>query len=148
VTGAAGSDDEFWALHQPQPVKATFVPREGGEIRLLAFQVQPQATPTEARLTLYWQAAAPLTREYTVFVHSLAADGRLLGQADGPPVANHYPTTAWQAGEIVQDSRLVPSGERYCIGLYLPARGERLPAFAADGTRLSDDAVLLIPRQP
>ena len=148
VTGVAGSDDEFWALHQPQPVKATFVPLEGGEIRLLAFQVQPQATRREARLTLYWQAAVPLTREYTVFVHSLAADGRLLGQADGPPVANHYSTTAWQAGEIVQDSRLVPPGERYRIGLYLPADGERLPAFAAEGARLSDDAVLLTPRQP
>ena len=148
LTDSGEISDEFWARQQPRTADVTFVPLEGGEIRLLAFQVQPRATPTEARLTLYWQAAAPLEREYTVFVHSLAADGQLVGQADGPPLANHYPTTTWQAGEIVQDSRLVPRGERYRVGLYLLASGERLPAFACDGARLSDDAVLLIPRQP
>jgi hypothetical protein len=98
----------------------------------------------EARLTLYWQAAATLDSDYTVFVHSLDDQGALIGQADGPPVANHYSTTAWRPEEIVQDSRQVTPGERYLVGLYDPVTGERLPAYAADGTRLADDAVVLV----
>jgi hypothetical protein len=74
----------------------------------------------------------------------LNAQGELTSQADGPPVANHYPTTIWRPGQIVQDSRLVPPGDHYLIGLYDPATGERLPAFTADGTRLPDDAVMLV----
>jgi len=100
--------------------------------------------PTEPRLTLYWQTSARLDIDYTVFVHSLNDQGELAGQADGPPVGNHYPATAWRPGEIVQDSRLVPAGACYLVGLYDPATGERLPAFAADGTRLPDDAILLV----
>jgi len=147
----SGASDDFWARHCPTSVGATFRPPDGeGEIRLLAFlyqsgAAQPQA---KARLTFYWQTSAALTTDYTVFVHSLAAGDQMLGQADGPPVANHYPTTAWQPGEIVQDSRLVPTGERYRIGLYNRASGERLPAFSAGGAELSDDAVVLSPAQP
>ncbi len=104
---------------------------------------QPTNLPTETRLTLYWQTSTPLDTSYTVFVHSLNADGELIGQADGPPVANHYPTSAWGPGEVVQDSRSVPTGDRYLVGLYDPATGERLTAFASDGMRLADDAVVL-----
>jgi hypothetical protein len=105
---------------------------------------QPSNLPTEARLTLYWQTSTPLDTSYTVFVHSLNTQGELIGQADGPPAANHYPTSAWDPGEVVQDSRSVPAGDRYLVGLYNPASGERLPAFAADGARLANDAVLLV----
>jgi hypothetical protein len=104
---------------------------------------QPSSLPTEARLTLYWQTSTSLDTSYTVFVHSLNTQGELIGQADGPPVANHYPTTAWDAGEVVQDSRLVPAGDHYLVGLYNPATGERLPASTTDGTRLANDAVVL-----
>jgi hypothetical protein len=89
-----------------------------------------------------------LQSDYTVFIHSLDAGGKLAGQADGPPLAGHYPTSAWRPGEIVQDSRLVPPGQRYLVGLYDPVSGERLPAFAVDGTRLEDDAVTLVPATP
>jgi hypothetical protein len=99
---------------------------------------------TETRLTLYWQTSSSLGTDYTVFVHSLNDDGSLIGQADGPPVANRYPTTAWQRGEIVQDSRVVPTGDLYLVGLYNRASGDRLPAFAADGSRLADDAASLV----
>lgn len=98
----------------------------------------------EPRLTLYWQTSAPLDTDYTVFVHSLNAQGELVAQADGPPVGNHYATTAWEPGEIVQDSRPLSPGDRYLVGLYDPVSGERLPAFASDGMPLVDDAVPLL----
>ena len=147
----SGASDDFWARQRPTPIGVTFRPPDGeGEIRLLAFLYQAGTAPppAKARLTLYWQASAALTTDYTVFVHSLDTAGQMIDQADGPPLANHYPTTAWQPGEIVQDSRLVPTGARYRIGLYDRASGERLLAFSADGVELSDGAVVLSPAQP
>jgi hypothetical protein len=160
VTNPAAVTAPYFSAHTPTPVNVRFSsPTSGGEMQLLAYLYQPAEwqtevleslqlerssdLPTEPTLTLYWQTTAPLDAEYTVFVHSLSVQGELIDQADGPPVANHYPTTAWRPGEIVQDSRLVPPGDHYLIGLYDPVTGERLPAFAADGTRLPDDAVVL-----
>ncbi len=104
---------------------------------------QSSSLPTGARLTLYWQTSTSVDTSYTVFVHSLNPQGELIGQADGPPVANYYPTSAWDPGEVVQDSRSVPAGDHYLVGLYNPATGKRLPAFNTDGTRLANDAVVL-----
>jgi len=147
ITNPAAITDPYFSPHAPTPLSVRFtLPTSGTDIWLLAYLYQPEDWKVgrlEERLSLYWQASAPLDVDYTVFVHSLNAQGELVGQADGPPVANHYPTTAWRPGEIVQDSRLVPAGARYLVGLYDPATGERLPAFAADGTRLPDDAILL-----
>jgi hypothetical protein len=148
ITNPAAVTDPYFSAHAPTPLDVRFsLLPSGVDVWLLAYSHEPEnwtAVSTEPRLTLYWQASAPLDTDYTVFVHSLNAQGELTSQADGPPVANHYPTTIWRPGEIVQDSRLVPPGDHYLIGLYDPATGERLPAFTADGTRLPDDAVMLV----
>jgi hypothetical protein len=173
VTNPSIITDPYWSTHAPTQINVRFsLPASGAEIRLLAYLLQPgdwkagrlegwksallpiyQSTnlptfqpsslPTEARLTLYWQTSTSLDTSYTVFVHSLNTQGELIGQADGPPVTNYYPTTAWNPGQLVQDSRLVPAGDHYLVGLYNPATGERLPAFTNDGTHLANDAVVL-----
>jgi len=162
ITQPAIATDPYWSVHTPTPANARFaLPTLNGEIRLLAYLIQaedggmpqgkasllptfqPSNLPTKTRLTLYWQTSAPVQTDYTVFVHSLDAAGALIGQADGPPLTNHYPTTAWQPGEIVQDSRPIPPGDHFLVGLYDPLTGQRLSAFAADGTRLADDALRL-----
>jgi len=153
VTNPAAVADPYWSAHAPTPVQVRFTePASGVDIWLLASSqstslpiYQSPHLPTETRLTLYWQTSAALHSDYTVFVHSLDFEGKLAGQADGPPLADHYPTSAWRPGEIVQDSRLVPPGQRYLVGLYDPVSGERLPAFAADGTPMVDDAAALVP---
>jgi hypothetical protein len=155
ITQPGAIKDPYWSAHAPRPVGARYtLPGSDAEIQLLAFGVlqdwgaklppfQPSNLPGQTRLTLYWQSSTALDKDYTVFVHSLNDEGELLGQADGPPVGNHYPTSVWLPREIVQDSRLVPAGDRYLVGLYNPVSGERLPSFGADGTRLPDDAVVL-----
>lgn len=142
--------DPYWSTRLPTPAGYTFA-TGSGNIRLLAYHVagvvldpadEPPAPPV-VRLTLYWQAATPVDRDFTVFVHSLDADGRLSGQADAPPLGNRYPTTNWPPGEIVQDSHTAPAGQAYQVGLYDTATGDRLAAFASDGTRPVDDAVMI-----
>jgi hypothetical protein len=154
ITDPASVKDVYWAAHAPAPLGCTFS-AGSARVRLLAYRLvsvfSATVLPAPAdtlRLTLYWQTSAWLDADYTVFVHSLDAAGRLSGQADGPPLNDHYPTTAWQPGEIVQDSRLVPAGHSYLVGLYHADNGERLPALAPDGTRLPDDAQAIQQERP
>jgi hypothetical protein len=84
---------------------------------------------------LRWLAVGAPARDATVFVHLVDATGKLAAQDDGPPLGGRYPTSAWGAGEVVADPRLLrlpanlPPG-RYTVhvGWYLPATGARLAA--------------------
>jgi hypothetical protein len=141
ITDPAIASDAYWSANAPFALDVRFrVPNSDGQVELLAYHMPDDSL----RLTLFWRTSVALDSDYTVFVHSLDGQGALIGQADGPPVANHYPTTVWQPGEIVQDSRLVTPGERHLVGLYDPVTGGRLHAFTADGIRLADDAVTLV----
>jgi hypothetical protein len=69
-------------------------------------------------LTVHWTARAPLEHDYSVGVHLLAQDPPrgaedILAQADrSHPVGGWYPTTRWEAGEVVRDcyTLTIPSG--------------------------------------
>ncbi|MDY7040234.1 MAG: hypothetical protein SVX38_05160, partial [Chloroflexota bacterium] len=104
----------------------------------------------ELHLILYWQAESALETDYTVFVHLLDAAGRRVSGWDSPPLAGDYPTSAWDAGEIIADEYIVPvpadaaPGEHtIAVGMYSAHDGLRLPVLDAYGVRLPDDAVLL-----
>jgi Ca2+/Na+ antiporter len=101
-------------------------------------------------LALYWQTGQPLAQEYTIFVHLLDANGKLLDQADGAPYTGLYPLVNWQPGQVIIDSRplasLLPSQPdlaAIAIGIYDPTTGERLPATNADGQPLPDNRFIL-----
>jgi hypothetical protein len=92
---------------------------------------------------LRWAATGRPSRDYTVFLHLYDAAGALLAQRDGPPLEGRYPTSLWDAGELVAESRRVtplgpvPAGARLKVGLYAPADGARLPtAEGRDGVEL------------
>ncbi len=55
------------------------------------------------RLALSWQASKAVAGDYQVTVRLKTPTGRLLWQSDGRPVHGNYPTSAWRAGEIVND---------------------------------------------
>ncbi len=83
------------------------------------------------RVILYWQALAPATVDYTVFVHLLDASGRLLAQSDSPPNHGNTPTHVWAPGEIIADEHLIvlgnytPTAATIEIGLYDALTGVR-----------------------
>ena len=85
---------------------------------------------------LVWKSFAPVSANYTVFVHLLHADGTLAATADAPPCAGLYPTSFWSPGERIVDEHqwlvTVPPGEyRVVGGLYQLDTGERLPVSGA-----------------
>jgi len=102
------------------------------------------------RVTLWWKCLEPPERRYTVFLHLYDASGKLVAQKDSQPASDHLPTVFWHRGDIVRDQRAIelPAGlspGRYtvAVGLYDPQTMVRLLATAPDGTRWTNDAVVL-----
>ena len=101
-------------------------------------------------VTLYWQADKTQAADYTLFLHVIDADGKLVAQADGPPLQGDWPTSAWQPGHTLQDLRTVALPDTLAAGAYTllagwydPASGARLGATDAAGTAWRDAAVEL-----
>lgn len=125
--------------------------RLGDVVELVGYRLDsyPPSAGRPLVLTLYWHALADMEEDYTVFVHLLSKDGTLLGQGDGPPLNNDYPTSYWLPGERLLDTHPVsvegelPDETYLLVGLYRLADGMRLPAYAASGERLPADAIRL-----
>ncbi len=153
-----GREARIGAIRLAPPAVAPVTPPKatgatlGGRFHLQGYDAPatPQAGET-MDITLYWEALAPDGRDYTVFVHLVDAAGQLVAQSDGPPRGGTYPTSIWNTGEQIIDTRAVAlpaelTAGRYTllVGLYDPANGARLPAVGADGVRYVDDAVRVV----
>jgi hypothetical protein len=91
-------------------------------------------------VSLAWAAARPPAADYTVFAHLVSPIGELLAQRDAPPQDGRYPTSAWDAGEVVTDTLGIPllstlAGQTVCmrLGLYDPTTNVRLARLDAAG---------------
>jgi hypothetical protein len=140
---------------EPPPVEALDIEHPlsanlDGKIGFLGYNMTGAFRPgSEVRLTLFWQVLKAMDKDYTVFIHLADAQGHIWGQKDNPPVDGFYPTTAWEAGEIVRDqydlgiSPDTPPGQHQIeVGMYLAETGERLPILAENGS-VQGDKILL-----
>lgn len=82
-------------------------------------------TETTVDVALFWQAAHPAQRPYTVFTHLVNANGDLVAQQDNWPLNGRWPPSCWQAGERLADPYSLtlppdlPAGEyRLLVGWY------------------------------
>jgi len=138
----------------PSPVEALdiehpLVAELGGKVRLLGYNIESGFRPGDnIHLTLFWECLAEMKQSYTVFTHLTDDKGTLWGQKDNPPVDGFYPTTKWQAGEIVWDqydlliSPDAPVGDyKIKVGMYLAGTGERLPVNGDDAVQLTEVAI-------
>ncbi|RME97362.1 MAG: DUF2723 domain-containing protein [Chloroflexi bacterium] len=78
-------------------------------VTLTGFDVMPNpaAPGSSVAVTLHWQAAQPLSANFTSYVHLLAPDGRRVAQSDHQPGGNYYPTSLWQPGEPLRDRHTI-----------------------------------------
>jgi hypothetical protein len=140
---------------EPPPVEALDIEHPlsanlDGKVHLLGYNMTGAFQPSnEVHLTLFWQALKAMDKDYTVFIHLTDPQGHIWGQKDNPPVDGFYPTTAWEAGEIVRDqydlsiSPDTPPGQYQIeVGMYLAETGERLPVLAEDGSVWGDKVSL------
>ncbi len=116
-------------------------------VRLLGYNVEGSYRPGGSiHLTLFWQALAQMDEGYTVFTHLVDEEGKLRGQKDNEPVDGFYPTTEWEAGEIVRDQydltiapEAPPGQYRLVVGMYLVETGERLGEIILEPLRLEGE---------
>ena len=111
-----------------------------------------QYRPGQAiNILLRWRSTQAVNEAYTVFVHLLGPDGRVVVGHDGEPAGGARPTTNWVPGEFVTDShemivpdKLQPGEYLFEVGLYdAGAPGmPRLPVLDEAGSQSIDRTLL------
>ncbi len=96
----------------------------------------------DLEITLYWKRIAPISADYTVFVHLIDDSDKIIAQKDSQPVGGSNPMSLWDDGEIVVDrysfAQLARGTYRVRVGLYRAETGERLLV----GNGLGDSVIL------
>ncbi len=134
---------------QPQVARAA---NFDDRIALLGADLTPDPIPLGGTLqiTLHLQALSDMDIPYTVFVHLLGPDGRVVAGHDGQPMGGLRPTTSWVPGEYIADAHQVPipgnldPGEYVVeVGLYDAGLSElpRLPILSDDGQIAADRVI-------
>jgi hypothetical protein len=102
-------------------------------------------------LTLYWHARAKMDKPYTVFVHLLDKNGKVVAQQDAQPLRGARPTTTWVANEYLADAyalalpaNLAPGAYPIEIGWYdaKDPTFARLQVLDQSGAPASDHVIL------
>lgn len=150
-------DQELAGIHRPsyRGRVRTVAPQQpvdyrlgNDQIRLLGYALdKPAAAPGDTlEVTLYWQVLAPVFQSYTVFTQLIdpATNGKV-GQLDGIPVCDWFPTEQWNPGDLIADPYRIdvaadaaPGDYLLLVGMYDAATGQRLPVSGADGAPLGD----------
>ncbi len=107
----------------PRALEATF----DRKIKLLGYDWKSDST----QLTLYWRAITLMDTPYTVFIHLLDAQNRVVAYGDAEPGNGTLPTTGWIENEYIVDphtlvGEVAPGTYSIEIGVYDPVTGVRL----------------------
>ncbi len=99
-------------------------------------------------LLLYWQASAPIDKDYTVFVHLIDENGATVFGDDSQPRGGRAPTTTWKSGKLVVDAHIltmpqIPPGKyRLAIGMYDLATQKNLSILDVNGTPFTQQIII------
>jgi len=116
-------------------------------MKLIGYDVKLDSQQKSAQVILYWRALASMNTSYTVFVHLLDAQNKVVASGDAAPSNGEFPTTGWLENEYITDAHTMVLGDvppgTYSIeiGVYNAAMGTRLKL--SEGT----DRILFPPIQ-
>ena len=116
-------------------------------VSLVDYDRGVQVRPGEKlRVALTWTVESAPRRDYHVFVHLVDVLGHVWATGDDAPRQGAYPTSWWEAGEVIVDEYTVPLDAdvppgRYRVQVGWYDGGGRVPAFGMDGARLPGEAV-------
>jgi 4-amino-4-deoxy-L-arabinose transferase-like glycosyltransferase len=124
--------------------------RFGEAIALSGYDLAYGPDGRSLRVTLHWEARAPLAASYKVFVHLRTATPGRYTQSDQFPRRNAYPTDAWAVDEKIADEHdlTLPEGATWddvtlYVGLYRPEDGIRLPIVDEQGRPVLNNEITL-----
>ncbi len=112
------------------------------QVALVGYALPAQVARGETlTVRLYWRALAAMDEDYAVFVHLVDTRGKVIAQKDDQPQSGAYPTSFWDAGEVVADAYriAIPRDEltqefEVRVGVYRARDGSRLPVRGGDGS--------------
>lgn len=107
------------------------------------------------QVTFYWQALAPMSDSYRVFVHLVGADNRVAGGTDVIPARGAFPTVYWKTGDLLRDTVQIPVDPNAVPGKYAIEVGwypvgkpsARLNVIGASDDRVLLESIKIAPRQ-
>ena len=126
--------------------------RLGESLQLNGYDVWPLTDQSGWRITLHWEALAPIQEQAVIFVHLRTAPDQIYIQDDSQPRQNSYPTYVWAAGEKVLDEHIlllpegpVPQNLLLFIGAYHSPDGQltRLPITDGAGQSVPNNEIQL-----
>jgi hypothetical protein len=128
--------------------------REGSIGAFEVYRVGPLPAQTRAgdplEVKLAIRAREEVAVNYTLFVHLVDSEDRVVAQVDTWPQGGQWPTANWVRGQVVEDTlTLTPSTDaapglyRVVVGMYDALDGTRLPARTADGRTAPDGRLIL-----
>jgi 4-amino-4-deoxy-L-arabinose transferase-like glycosyltransferase len=130
------------------------VAREGSVGAFEVYRVEPLPAQTRAgdplEVKLAIQAREEVAVNYTLFVHLVDSEDRVVAQVDTWPQGGQWPTANWVRGQVVEDTlTLMPSIDdasgayRIAVGMYDALDGTRLLVRDRDG-RIAPDGRLVL----
>ncbi len=92
-------------------------------------------------MTLYWQGLTSMEVDYSLYLHLIGREGKVVGQVDTYPGRGTYPTSLWMPGEIIADPYAIsiepavaaPTLGWIDIGWYILDTYQKLPAVDPRG---------------
>ena len=116
---------------------------DGAQIELLAASAAPEnLRPGDtATIRLAWLSRAPVTTDYSIFLHLVDEAGLTIAQLDTMPGGGLRPTSGWPVGGVLWEEYAVaipatvytPNTAQWQVGLYDQRNGLRLPLLHPGG---------------
>lgn len=123
-----------------------------GTVAIRSMPGEPALPGDDIQIELAWQQNESDGADWTVFLHMVGAEGRIVTQADGPPMQGDYPTRLWYQPCGFLETRtlrlpgdLQPGTYTLYMGMYNASDPTlvRLPVTLGDGTTPPDSAIPL-----
>jgi len=123
----------------------------GNQVALVGYDLNTRVIrPGETfSVTLYWQALAPVERDYSIFLHLTSQNAQIAAADDGLPYSKPKRMKQWLVGQTMQEVRPLAVSATAPVGLYDVQLGVfdmdegRLPLVAPDGHYLSEQHTLV-----
>jgi 4-amino-4-deoxy-L-arabinose transferase-like glycosyltransferase len=132
----------------PNPIRVDF----GGELELVGYDLRPRALrPGEAAiLTLYWRGQRRMAENYSITTQFVNKDGVKAAQKDAWPFDGAVPTSLWEPGSLIEESRELlifedapPGIYDVYVAVYPSGEPQALLVVTPSGGRLQTDHVVL-----
>ena len=111
---------DVWLAAKPGDVPNPIQMHFGKGMTLIGYDVSNTSAARGAQLevTLHWACEAPIANDYTISVQLIDSQWRKAAQSDAWPLAGAAPTSSWQVGQTLEETRTLTVAPDAAPGVY------------------------------